>query len=111
MRDAACAHWPSAVATPAAPGQMIGAPGHSRSEVPDRTDRAATGWPAVTGTQCRHGACASPRRCDDVQVGDAVIGSLAIIGPTTPGEGFPTTQVTAHRQAPGRSNACGESVS
>jgi hypothetical protein len=46
-----------------------------------------------------------------VQVGDAVIGSLALIGLTTPGRRFSTKQVTAHGRASGWSNAWGESVS
>jgi len=46
-----------------------------------------------------------------VQVGDAFIGSLAIIGLITSCRRSSTKQVTARGRASGGSNACGESVS
>jgi hypothetical protein len=54
---------------------------------------------------------AHPRRCDDVQVGDAVIGSLAIIGLITSRRRSSIKQVTARERASGWSHACSESVS
>jgi hypothetical protein len=54
---------------------------------------------------------AHPRRCHDAQVGDAVIGSLAMIGLITSRRRSSTKQVSARGRASGGSHACSESVS